>query len=54
MRASTWAAWPPALDSLMVSVSGLLQPTERRPVIDAVVPLSIPGAITSLFSAPRG
>jgi hypothetical protein len=38
----------------MVPVSGLLQPTEIRPDIVAIVPLSKPGAMTSLLSAPNG
>ncbi len=49
-----WPPVPPALDSLMPPVSGLLQPTEIRPEEPAVVAQSVPGAKTSLFSGPRG
>jgi len=38
----------------MPPVSGLLVPMESRPDIEAAVPLNIPGAITSLLSAPSG
>ena len=38
----------------MPPVSGLLQPTEMRPDMAAAEPLSRPGAMTSLFSAPSG
>jgi hypothetical protein len=52
-RASICAAVSPALLSLMVPVSGLLAPAERRPEFAAAVPLRSPGANTSLLLAPR-
>ncbi len=53
-RAKSCAACPPAFASLIPPVRGLLQPTERRPDIAAMLPLSMPGAITSLLSSPSG
>src|SRR5450759_5804320 len=38
----------------MPPVSGLLQPTEIRPLVEAAEPVSRPGANTSLFAALRG
>jgi len=52
--ASICAEVPPALDSLMVPVSGLLAPQERRPELAAWVPESRPGAKTSLLFLPSG
>jgi len=45
---------PPALDSLMPPVRGLLPPTEIRPELGAMDPASNPGATTSLLLGPRG
>ena len=45
---------PPALASLMVPVSGLLAPKERRPELAARVPESRPGAKTSLLCGAEG
>ncbi len=53
-RAIAWPAWPPALASLMPPVSGLLQPTEMRPLVEAADPVSMPGAKTSLLAALSG
>ena len=50
--ASILAAVPPALDSLMPPVSGLLAPAEMRPELAAAVPESRPGANTSLLLGP--
>ncbi|MBP1628865.1 MAG: hypothetical protein H6Q00_3340 [Holophagaceae bacterium] len=52
--ASIRAAVPPALDSLMPPVRGLLAPADKRPELAAEVPVSIPGAKTSLLFGPRG
>src|SRR6266496_1512015 len=52
--ASCRATLPPELHSLMVPVSGLLQPTESRPALEAMVPVSSPGASTSLLLGPSG
>src|ERR1019366_5215654 len=46
------APCPPAFDSLMPPVRGLLQPTERRLLVVAGVADSRPGAKTSLLPAP--
>ncbi len=42
------------LGDFMPPVRGLLHPTDSLPDIAATVPLSIPGAMTSLFSALSG
>jgi hypothetical protein len=45
---------PPALLSLMPPVKGLFEPTESRPEFEATVPVSKPGANTSLLFGPSG
>ena len=52
-RANAFAALPPALDSLIVPVSGLLAPIDRRPEHGAPVPPNHPGAMTSVLAAPK-
>ncbi len=53
-RASFWLKGVPAFDSLMPPVRGDLPPTEMRPELGAVVPVTMPGAKTTLFDGPSG
>jgi len=53
-RAIFWLARPPELDSLMVPVKGDFPPKDIRPEVGAAVPLTMPGARTSLLEELRG
>ena len=53
-RASFWGAMPPELASFMVPVRGALAPTEIRPEVGALVPVTIPVEKVSLLAGPRG
>ena len=44
----------PALASLIVPVSAPLPPTEMRELVGAAVPVTMPGAKTSLLLGPSG
>ena len=50
----SWGQADPALVSLMVPVRGDFPPTEMRALVGAAVPVTIPGAKTTLLLGPRG
>jgi hypothetical protein len=54
MEARSWGNAEPAFDSLIPPVNGDFAPTEIRADVAAVVPVTIPGAKTSLLFGPRG
>ena len=49
IEAKSWDQPEPAFDSFIVPVRGDLPPTETRADVEALVPVTIPGAKTSLL-----